>query len=147
MRNNGEQSMYTAVAILRNGQMLLQWVFVQMFLAFNAIGIPFAFGDGQDHTTAAKLAFSMMGIVIHLVFAVAIRRGDDLMQEWDGELADLEGLDGEGSDVVRVRVFSRPGFSLIRDARSIPVEIFTPVCVAFVIVWGGISIYHSSAFF
>src|SRR6266404_2734767 len=104
--NDGEPQIYTSLATLRNGYMQTQWQRVQMFLVFNTIALPLIFGVAQPNQV--KLIICVVGLGIHMVILQATLRADGWLSYLDSRLAELEQLDGENTNSIRVKVFSHP---------------------------------------
>lgn len=132
---DGEPNMYTALAMLRNGQTQLQWSRIQMLLGLNAIAIPIAFASNQ--TEQAKLVVSVVGLVIHFILIVAAVRASGWIDYWDVRIADLERLDSEEENPnrIRVQVFSRPEFESFKTGGKYLNRAFVAVGILFMLFW------------
>lgn len=132
---DGEPNIYTALAILRNGQTQLQWGRIQMLLVFNTVAIPVVAGAGQYELV--KLALSMIGLAVHIALVGAAIRGSNWIDYWGERIAELERLDSEesSSDGVRVKVFSHPDFYLIHKRGVFLKKIFMWVGIVLGLCW------------
>ena len=139
--HDGEPNMYTALAILRNGQTQLQWNRIQMLLGFNAIAIPIIFGATQSGQ--AKLVVSIVGFAVHLILIVSAIRASGWIDYWDERITDLEKLDSEEGNPngIRVQVFSREEFSFLKARGRVLNKVFIIAGFIFMLFWIGSWIY------
>ena len=139
---DGEPNMYTALAMLRNGQTQLQWGRIQMLLGFNAIAIPLLADPAR--TEFVKFVLSVVGLAVHIALVSAATRGSWWIDYWNDKLAEFERLDSEESDPtgVRVKVFTDPDFRSIYKTGVILKWVFIGVGVIFGIGWLTASIYY-----
>lgn len=111
---NGEPGMFIGLSTMRNGHVQLQWSRIQMFVTFNAIALPVAFGTNQP--APVQLLISLVGFVMHIGLYLAGRRTIGWLEYWNEKLAALEELDqeGESTEGARVAVFSQHDFEGVR---------------------------------
>ena len=132
---DGEPNVYTALAILRNGQTQLQWSRIQMLLGFNAIAIPIIFGATQSEQ--AKLMASIVGMAGHFILIIAAIRASGWINYWDARIADLERIDStdENPNGVRVQVFSSSEFESLKARGKYLNRAFVAVGIVFMLFW------------
>jgi hypothetical protein len=106
---DGEPNIYGAIATLRNGYLQGQWQRVQMFLVFNTVAIPIVLATATSDKI--RLALSSAAVLAHLAIMQGTLRADSWLEFFDSRLIELENLDAEDPNGVRVRVFSHPDFS------------------------------------
>ncbi len=111
---DGEPQIYTSLATMRNGYMITQWQRVQMFLVFNTVALPLVFGTTQ--TEGVKFLISMVGMFIHGILLQATLRADNWIKYLDARMIELEALDADDANAVRVKVFSHPDFATKRHS-------------------------------
>jgi hypothetical protein len=125
--------MYGGLATIRNGHMQMQWSRAQMYLAFNAIGLPLIFNPTLN--TSAKFVLSIVGMTITSCLPYTILRGQMWMKFFNNKLAELERLDSEGERSPRIKVFSDPQFEAITTRRISSRKLFIPLCILLTGIW------------
>lgn len=129
---NGEPNMYTALANLRNGYVQGQWSRLQLFLTFNAIGLPIVISDATS--PQVKLLLSGMAVLIHYAVLLGSIRANRWIEFWDNKLANFERLD-KSRNKIRVAVFSDKDFGSKRKNRFSTRFSFIPLAGLIVGFW------------
>ncbi len=142
---NGEPGMFIGLSTLRNGYMQMQWSRVQMFLVFNTVVLPIVFGT--DQSEAVKLVISIVGVASHVLLLNAVLRANGWTNLIDRTLVQLENLDKESEDGVRVSFFSSADFQKARKSWFASRLVFGTIGIAVIVLWIEESIRHGLLFF
>ncbi len=145
---DGEPQIYTSLATLRNGYMQTQWSRVQMFLVFNTIALPLVFGIVQTtQPELVRFVISLVGACMHLVLLNATLRADNWIKYLDDRMTELEQLDREDQNGVRVFVFSHQDFTTMRHSWFASRRLFGIIGLAVAVTWLEESVRHGYILF
>lgn len=117
--------------------MQTQWNRIQMFLVFNSIALPIAFGITPNMvvTNTVKMYVSIMAFCLHVVLINGTLRADRWIKYIDEKLKLLEIIEENELNAIRVKIFSDEKFWLMRKSKFASRRLFGAVGLAVMILW------------
>jgi hypothetical protein len=140
---HSEPNMYAAVAAVRNVYVQAQWSRAQIGLIFNTIAFPLIFNPSTD--ALLRFVISIVGVVLTMVLAIAIKRGSAWLDFYEKKLAQLEQLDCGSENAPRITIFADPIFTSISKRRLASRKIGSFVSFALIAFWFWEAVRHGYA--
>jgi len=95
--------------------------------------LPLVFGSGQIE--AVKFVISLIGALVHVLLLNAVIRANGWIRILDEKLFQLEQLDKDDPNGIRVFVFSDPDFAKKRNSLLASRVIFSIIGFGVIILW------------
>jgi hypothetical protein len=139
---NSEQSVYNSLMAYRNARIQIEWSQMQMFLVFHTIALPLIFAQNTDINV--RFSISIVGLWVETGLFISIINSQNAIKFANKKLQELELLDQNEDNNMRIKVFTDPWFNKKRTKNRLTFSrsLFYFGAVVINLIWSEEAIRH-----